>query len=318
MTHTNPIIHLKREQINSDNWNSCIANSPHGQLYAYTEYLDIAAPQWEALVWGDYEAVMPLPSRRKWGIAYVYQPYWVQQLGVFSNNQATTPTELLPHFLNALPTKFRYIDLYLHEAHTPLPATALPPFTTLSPRTNYTLSLAAPYSQIAQHFDAKTNRNIRYAAAKKPRLLLNTISPRELVDFFRLHTGHKLPHLQTSHYDTITRLAETLQSQNKALLVEVQNAAGQTEAVNFFAIANNRLVNLLSALAPEGRRRCTMYWLLDQILRQYAESPSLILDFEGSMLPSIAYFFAHFGASPQSYWHIRANRLPAWARWVKE
>jgi hypothetical protein len=46
-------------------------------------HLDRTAVVWDALVWGDYEFVMPLPVRKKWGIQYVYQPLFCQQLGIF-------------------------------------------------------------------------------------------------------------------------------------------------------------------------------------------------------------------------------------------
>ncbi len=44
------------------------------------------AKQWDALVWNDYEAVMPLTWNRKYGIAYLYQPFLTAQLGVFGND----------------------------------------------------------------------------------------------------------------------------------------------------------------------------------------------------------------------------------------
>ncbi len=44
----------------------------------------MAAGQWDALVLDDYQAVMPLTWRSKFGIRYLYQPAFTQQTGIFS------------------------------------------------------------------------------------------------------------------------------------------------------------------------------------------------------------------------------------------
>ena len=63
----------------------------NGFIYGYSFYLDHMAKHWDALVSGDYEAVMPLTWNRKYGIYYLYQPFLAAQLGVFgaSINAAT-------------------------------------------------------------------------------------------------------------------------------------------------------------------------------------------------------------------------------------
>ena len=54
-------------------------------------YLDIVHENWDALMEDDYERVMPMPVITKnWRISYIFQPFFVQQLGVFSKTYFDT------------------------------------------------------------------------------------------------------------------------------------------------------------------------------------------------------------------------------------
>ena len=50
--------------IDKKHWDDCISKSFNGNVYAWSWYLDIVHPKWEALVENDYERVMALPSLR--------------------------------------------------------------------------------------------------------------------------------------------------------------------------------------------------------------------------------------------------------------
>ena len=110
--HGQQIIYLTRKQVNDDLWNACIDSSANGLVYAYTWYLDAMADNWDALVFNNYEAVMPLPWRKKWNINYLYQPFLTAQLGLFGNNMTG---QLLASVLNAVPKKFRYWECSLNH-----------------------------------------------------------------------------------------------------------------------------------------------------------------------------------------------------------
>src|SRR3712207_5060172 len=77
--------YLQRSDIDTARWDACIANALNGLIYAKSYYLDALATHWHAIVADDYEIVMPLPFRRKYGIRYVYMPAFTQQLGCFSS-----------------------------------------------------------------------------------------------------------------------------------------------------------------------------------------------------------------------------------------
>ena len=66
---------IKHHQIDFVKWDLAIEKSSAPLIYGYAWYLNtITSNQWDALVVGDYEAVFPMPWKKKFGIKYIYQP----------------------------------------------------------------------------------------------------------------------------------------------------------------------------------------------------------------------------------------------------
>ena len=92
------LYYKQRKEIDEAKWDKCISKASNGLIYAYSYYLDGMADNWDALVLNDYEVVMPLPWRKKFGFYYLYQPAFTAQLGLFGRdiNKELVPVE---HFL---------------------------------------------------------------------------------------------------------------------------------------------------------------------------------------------------------------------------
>ena len=91
--------------INLKKWDRCIQNSINSNFYAKSWYLNIICENWDALILNDYEAVMPIPYKKKLGIKYIYQPFFCQQLGLFSKNINLR----VDRFINSIPKDFEFI-----------------------------------------------------------------------------------------------------------------------------------------------------------------------------------------------------------------
>src|SRR5688572_10861129 len=83
------------KEIDFTKWDNCIATASNGLIYGYSYYLDHMAKQWDGLVLNDYEAVMPLIWRKKYGILYCYQPPFTQQCGWFGYPLTTHTCSIL-------------------------------------------------------------------------------------------------------------------------------------------------------------------------------------------------------------------------------
>ena len=77
------IVYHKNKEIDHEQWDNCISNSGYAKPYAYSWYLDIMSPGWEALVDDDYDSVFPIPSYIRFGLQYASTPPFLQQLGAF-------------------------------------------------------------------------------------------------------------------------------------------------------------------------------------------------------------------------------------------
>src|ERR1044071_9207251 len=98
MSTSGHIQYLTYKEIDKVKWDACIDNADNGLIYAYSFYLDHLALHWDALVFNDYEIVMPLTWNKKYGIYYLYQPFLTAQLGVFGKNISE---EIFSKFLKA-------------------------------------------------------------------------------------------------------------------------------------------------------------------------------------------------------------------------
>jgi len=154
------IKHLTHNDIDTKKWDNCISNAVNGNVYAWSWYLDIVSPNWDALVLDNYRAVMPLTWSKKYGVAYIYQPFFTQQLGLFSGDVITE--EMLSLFVEAIPAKYRFIELSMNVDVSSVCNTHV--FGTGS--TTH-LKLNNPYEELRKSYTTNTLRNLKKAESKK-------------------------------------------------------------------------------------------------------------------------------------------------------
>lgn len=303
--------YVQHKQVNYTKWNACIHHAVNSRVYAYTWYLDSMVEQWDALVYNNYEAVMPLVRRRKWGVHYLYQPMFTQQLGIFSKYSISQ--SLVRTFLQAIPSKFWYLDMQLNEGNFfALQQINVQPIQ----RFNYMLSLEKKYEQLQKAYSQNTKRNLKKAKQIAFRIEQN-IEPTKVVRLFQKHQGPKIGNLKSKHYEQLIRLINSALARGLGEIVAAYDSDDELCAATFFILHRNRIIYLLPALTPKGRAQRAMFFLIDSVIQEYADC-ALLLDFEGSMVPSIARFYRGFGAKPVPYWQIHSNRLPKYLRWLKQ
>lgn len=292
------IHYVPRHAIDTARWDTCIGQSTTPLIYGFHFYLDhMAAHQWDALILGEYEAVMPLTWRSKYGIRYLYQPPFTQQAGIFA---ASPPSPgLIEAFLQTTHSHFRFAEIFLNHGN------ALPRF---EPRTNYILPLNAPYSQLAANYKKDLVRNLRLAT-RSP-LIYSTGSDLGLaLESYRAQYGARTPHVRPDDYAHFAALCRHCRTRDQLVLRTATTPHGEILSTALLLRDQGRLYLLQSTTPAEGRRQEANHYLLDQLVREWAGS-GLTLDFEGSELPGVAHFYANFGAIPQPYYYYRYNHLP--------
>lgn len=265
------------------------------------------AGEWDALVEDDYQAVMPLCRRRKFGIHYLYQPPFTAQLGVFG----TYPdADAVQRFLSKIPAKFQYWDICLNwENHV------LSPEYAVKLRTNYVLPLHLPYTQLESGFRDHIRRNIRKALKRGCRVR-HDLPIHEAIGLYQKQerSGKRE---SSGDLKKFTGLVTRLHSEGCACVYGVVNGEGKLLSAAVFFIGLGRAYYILAANSPEGFDSGASQLLLDDFIRGHS-GEQLLLDFEGSDVPGVAFFYSSFGAREEKYPAIRLNRLPRILRWLKK
>ena len=302
------IQYLQHHQVDKQRWNNCIDIAGNGLIYGYAYYLDAMSTSWDALVLGDYEAVMPLPYRKKWGISYLYQPFLTAQLGIFGNNLSAA---LLEKFLDAIPSKFKYWDFNLNYGNLfPLHNY------NLRQRTNYVLDLNKPYPEIAAQYRENTKRNIKRSYPFKVQVRKG-IPVSEVIELNRQQSIHQNQALSNDDYNRFKSLYALLEPQDKAMTYGVYTERNELLASVAFLYSYQRAYYLLVGNHPNSRALGASHRLIDSFIQDHAGKP-LILDFEGSDIASLAFFYRSFGAHQENYSSIVLNRLPWPIKWLKK
>lgn len=288
--------YLQRKHIDTQQWDRCIGNAANGLIYARSFYLDSMATHWDALVLGDYEAVMPLPWRKKWGIKYLYKPAFVQQLGVFTNKPLTV--ELVNKFLQALPEHFPFADFFLNYAH---PGSGLPK------HSNFLLPLHSAYEQIQRNYKHDLVKNLKRSSRFNLTYLKGVNYTEALAAFKELY-GSRFAHVTDDEYNRFEKVFAYSKERDQ-LIIRAVTENGKLLSIVLVLRDMQRLYLMVSVTGTEGRTKGANHVLIDRLIQEFAGS-NLYLDFEGSDQPGIAHFYKNFGAADQPYFHYYYNKLP--------
>jgi len=297
--------YLHHSEIDYEKWDRCIDEAPNSRVYAASWYLDRTAVVWDALIWGDYEFVMPLPVKRKLGVSYLYQPLYCQQLGIVP----PAPAEIAVEFFTEIARKFRYSDIQLNALNLPPKQLKSAQFFS---RKNYLLLLATDYETLFSAYSKNTHRNI----AKANNNRLNYVEGIRLEEFLELKLKSITAGFQKSAFQKLKSIIAYSQYKGIGEIVGVYSPGNVLCAAVFFLRWKDRIIYLNAVSTREGKEMRAMFFLIDHFLKS-CSGKNLTIDFEGSTIPGIARFFEGFGATPETYYRMKINRLPFPVKWLK-
>jgi hypothetical protein len=292
------IVYLKNNEIDREQWDNCIKNTPGAKAYAYSWYLDIMAPGWQALVDDDYDSVFPVPGFTRLGINYVATPVFLQQLGAFSPDKPEK--KAITEFLEYMPDFYKFVDLCVGQE---INANSYK----VTEKANFELDLSKPYDTLMNNFSDHCRRNIQSASKKHPDLV-SDISSDEIIDLFIENKGRELKGIKSRDYQRLKNLMNFCKINKKGRLIGVR---GKRKSLLFgiflLEIPGNKTI-LFVVNTKESRERRIGYYVVNELIKQYS-STKTILDFAGSSVPSVASFYESFGSRRVPFYRIYRNRL---------
>ncbi|MBL0356891.1 MAG: hypothetical protein IPP72_08345 [Chitinophagaceae bacterium] len=301
------IEYVPYQHIDKEKWDACIAAAGNGLIYATSIYLDSMAENWDALVLDNYETVMPLTWGKKYNIHYLYQPFFTASLGVFGKK---IDAALLNDFLQAIPAKFKYWDIYLNNGNY----FQLENFK-LYERMNYILPLNEQYEKLSEQFRDNIKRNIR--KSEKLNCLVQKDIPVDEVIALATEQSQAFSSLSKDDFDRFKKLYQQLHQQQRAVTYGVYTSSGQLVASGVFFFYLQRAYYILVGNHPNSKAVGASHALINAFIKDHAGN-AIVLDFEGSDISSLAFFYSSFGASEEKYVGLKLNRLPALVKLFKK
>jgi len=299
------IKYLKYEHIDKEKWDACIRQSFNGTIYAYSWYLDVVCEEWEALVEGDYERVFPINFRRKAGINIIFQPFFSQQLGLFSKTELSQ--DVIHSFLEAIPSKYKVIDLNLNT-HNKVDH----PGFEVSYQVNHELDLIGDYNDLRNKYSKNTKRNL-VKAESEGLSIVKGIKPDLVIDLFRQNRGKDIKVLKEHNYQKLKRLIYTCIYKGIGQVYGVYTDANVLCAGAVFLQSKKKSIFIFSGLSAEGRDKRAMFFLIDYFIRENTNK-HLTLDFDGSNDEALSRFYKGFGSTRIDFPRISRNILPVYLK----
>lgn len=294
------IKYLTYDKIDKRRWDDCIAKSFNGSIYAWSWYLDIVHPNWDALVENDYEKVMPICGSKKLGISYLFQPFFVQQLGIYSKSLLSKND--VENFIMSIPEKYKVIRYRLNEYNKVDANTD-----NITSHRNVVLDLIYDYQRLYNNYSKNTKRNLAKAESAGLTLSKN-ISPLNVIELFRKNRGKDVRHWGDREYERLLDLIETAISRESCFLYGVLDIDGELLAGAVFMYSHDRIIFLFSGNDEAKKNKHAMTFMIDNVIRDFSEM-QYVFDFEGSDNEGLARFYKGFGGKEVSYPEIRSNNF---------
>jgi Acetyltransferase (GNAT) domain len=285
---------LERKDIDTLRWHTCLLTASAPTIYCRWEVLDRLAPGWSAVVLGNYEQVMPVTTKSKYGVRYWYMPAFMAHTGVVGGGR---PEDYLDKMLQAVPRNIRYWDIDLKEEQAPAEVGGH-----LLERTNMFLPLKAAAEK---GFHRLATRMLN-KASEAGCLIKSATSVVAAIDFYRRQYAHL--NLSNNDYDCLRQVFEWAGDHG---MMRVYHAVVNDNLVGVYGLLcdDHWVYSVFGGTSRQGKEIGAFYLLTSTALKEF-ENSNTVFRFEGSDKKGIADFNAQFGASRIAYQHLRVNRLP--------
>lgn len=292
---------LPSHTIDKQKWDDCIKNSDSSLVYATSTYLDYMAENWEGFIADDYNLVMPVAWRKKFGIKYSYHVPFVQQLGAFGKN---LKQEISEEFFQLFQRTYKYGDYTFNFSNQ---------IKNVKQSNNYILLLSSKYEILKHFYLPHTEKNLH--KAKHFPLQYQEGNIDEAISAYKDLYAQRFKHVTENDYKNFAELSKLKHRENNIVVRRVTNK-NELLATVLLIKDERRLYNLMMTATPLARHQSAGAFLYDELIKEFSHS-GMMLDFEGSDIPGIEFFYKGFGAVNQPYFKTHVNNLPFPLRLLK-
>ncbi|MEM1216614.1 MAG: hypothetical protein AAGJ82_13055, partial [Bacteroidota bacterium] len=258
---------IAREDIDKTKWNSCVHYATNGNIFGYLWYLDAMSRDWEALVEGDYESVLPLPRKDlSWGEEGLQQPPLVRELAIYSIHPPANKRTAA--FWEAVPAKYRYVALEMDAFSLPKASNWQ-----VAERKNYFLPLSETYELLRERYSQSLIDQLR-ATPQDDLFPASNLKPERLAQLYRSANRH----LSEPEFHGLQRIMYNALHRGWGFASGIMNREQEVLAADFFLFSHGRVMSLCPFETKAGNDLNAQAYLYDLMIRQQAAKPQA-LDF---------------------------------------
>lgn len=303
---------FERNQINDNQWNNFINQSPQTIIYGYTWYLDVICDEWIAIInlniSGDWLAIMPIPVFKNYSLYRSYIPLLCQHLGIFylslslkKEKELSLKKKILINTIDKIPSKikiFKYTTSTLNKYLLPFHWKNY----SLQTKYSYWIKIEKDKQINFKLFNHRTRTCIKKAEKNK-------LTCQEVFSIDRIVDAGKRNIKVQFDENKLFKLWEVLYSRNLVEAVEVLDEAGKFYSGIIYLKCRNKHIYLFGTVEEKFKDFGAMSLAIWHIIKN-SEAGIDTHDFQGSMIESIEKFYRGFGATPVPYIQIYKNNLP--------
>jgi hypothetical protein len=274
---------LPSSHINAELWNKTI-QVYQSDVYNDYHYLNATTgSNWQGIIWGDYDKVLPFYQKKKWNIIpYVCMPPYVQKFDSRSLSEVEL-SEAISYFKkNNLIVDFRVND----PKHS----------IEFIKKQNFILHTKShSFEKLEANFPSLLRKNI--------------LKAHQYLDI-DIHASQQSITSFLKSNDLFNQLNKNcpwiLDFPYGKSVVARYKGTNEIVAVLFFILYNNKAYLIAPYTSPKGKNTQAMTGL---ILNLIQDKTIDYIDFEGSSIESIAQFYEQFGAQKEIYYSLNWKKF---------
>ncbi len=182
-------------------------------------------------------------------------------------------------------------------------------------RSNYVLSLEKSHEDLTGHYAKSHLRNIR-RAKDAGNIVKKNIPVDDVIALAKEQSKNFSP-VTNKDYKNFSKLFAILHKKNMAVTYGVYSSQQQLVASCGWIFSHGRAYYILVGNHPNGRTSGASHLMIDHFIQEHA-GKKILLDFEGSDIKSLAWFYKSFGATEIKYPGIKLNKMPALLKLFKK
>lgn len=275
---------VKYHEIDFAKYSQCLENACQNADYADKQFLDIVSDrQWFLLVYGDYEAVMPVSYVRKFGFVFILMPKICQQLGVFSKEDQP---DINKQFYDYLDQNFLVV-IYAFNGDNQF-------YFETKKKTSYLLKKDS-YANTKKNYSIHRRRNVRIIGDLVGNIKFKNNYQEEDKEFFLKNTkGTTKEKDRHDYFNIFQKLVE--KNIGSLIILEFKNKI--QSFVYLYEGNRRRYLSLFINGYPLQNPNLPSI-MVDQCLQEFIEDKNF--DFMGSEVENVAKFNERFGAISYRY-----------------